>query len=1365
MEKELKSKALEVNLAQTRDMEVLIPDEHLWFINVSENHYGIHKRIKEFFIEFHHPYTNKEFVVDQLNSIVIGDYWLYQEHAEKNKAFKIVLNIFDSLLNTDLPAELGKQLIYIFLKFLDNNFSVFSKEKELIENAIAVFDTHLEEKSFSYISNLGFFFKSFRKISQNEEYNERVLTFMKKLILKNISFWEKTTNIEKWHKENKAKLAGNYLEKLKQLGQPFFKLHYEKLNNAANFDELSDNAFTFSDMVTAFRKKTDEFEKATEKFSYLFFLLHLPGMAYHRNYLLLDLNKVINMISGELNEEQIIESINELFELFNEFKLRYTDMVLDSVLTLGKEIINTSNISLIHYFEDKLIKMGFITPGLTYLTNEWQLKVDRNHIRNIRVWLELIEHGPEMMKKLLSSLIINLRLGGIFIFDTDLFQRDVTKLLNSEISPIYKQIKQLARIFPVYFNEIGAEGELRDVTTIIDEVSQRNDQLIHFLRKQIHTEGNNSHIQITLDIIKFWNDLNVKRLQPQVPKIVYDSIEIKGKWVLGVHKLINEACRQNNYSIYDLLEEKEENLKKLFESTGHKDKNDIKRVTLIIQLYQLLNEKYSFDSADINRVIERYRFFGLNETAQLKTYLEKNKDIDALNLIFEFMVKLNEVIFNPGKSQGWENIYYKRHVAFGIPSMYGEYRETKFEALGLTFRLERVASLLIDRIIDEINTDYLTAKTLNETYSVIKLFRKGLDLDGISDQGLNSNLQMLQYSLTSGSFSIKQYINIFQFMEDSVKEIINKFFIRPYEDLLKIIVPQLFPNDAKLETKAGKKFIHKKSEIFYRDMLFSTFLIQQLDNFIGEVINNLRKMDNELSQEDIRNIMSYDPGMVISPIYKETPAMDSQVFLGSKAYYLKNLYLNKYPVPPGFVLTTEVFRRKDTILKQAALNAEIDRFIKKYLRELEKLSKRKFGDPQNPLLLSVRSGAAISMPGAMNTFLNVGLNDEITEMLSKQDNFAWTSWDCYRRLLQTWGMSFGLDRNEFDQIMLNFKKKYSITQKIDFSPKIMREMAFTYKQLLTDNNIYFETDPFLQLKQAIFSVFNSWDTPRTKVYRNYMHIAEEWGTAVIVQQMVFGNIHNESGSGVLFTHDPSDNVTGVNLNGDFSFLSQGEDIVAGLINTLPVSESQRHKYYTKSPFSLESEFPNIYKKLNEIANELIDIHDFSHQEIEFTFETAEPEDLYVLQTRDMAILKQSKIVVFATSESKMHKVGTGIGIGGEVLNGLVVFDLDDLAKFKELYPEQKAVLVRPDTVPDDIEMIFECDGLLTAKGGATSHAAVTAATLGKICVVNCQDVIVDEANKICRINNNEFRAFDPIAIDGTHGIIYKGNYPVKTHEL
>ncbi len=1365
MEKVIKSEALEANLTQTKNVEYVIPDDHLWFLSLSESYWGIHKRTQEFFLELHHPYSNRKEVIDALSKVSLDDFWIYKCVDKREKAILILLGIFDSLFEKKLEDELSKHLVFIYLDFFGKNYDSFAEFDNLPLEFIRILDKNLENNYFGYISNIGRFRNDLTKGALNPKTEKVVFDFMRKLIKENINFWKQSTNIEKWYNDNKNKMSNDYTESIKTLGSDFFNYYSQQLDEAESWKNFCDATFTFSDIIDAFRKKIDDFKTTTEQFSYIFYLIHLPGMVYHRTYLLIDLNNAIKRISNELNEEQCIQSIDGLFLLFSDFKNSHINYILDSILTLGKEIINTQNKNLIHYYENQIIKFGFIDPGVAYLTNNWELKVNPNHIKNIRVWLDLIEHDPETMKKLLSALIINLRIGGIFIFDTDLFQKDVTKLLNSKISPIYKQIKQLTRIFPVYFNEIGAEGKLREVTTKIDEMSHRNDKLIHFLRKQIHTEGSNSHIKITFDIIQFWTDLDIKKLKDIVPQNVFDLIDIESIWVTGVHDVIEKTCKNNNCSINDLLQKSKDDLSIVLSAINHNDQNDIIRVSLIIELYQLLKEKYLFETTDISAMLRRYHLIENAEIEKLESSLNSKNNIEALKLIYSFMVKLNEIIFNPEISEGWESIYYKRHIAFGIPSMYGQYREKKFEALGLTFRLECIASVLVDNIVLDINTEYFTAKTLKEIFSVIQLLREGLSLDGIYDQGFDSNLKMLQYSLTSGSFTIKQYINIFQFMEVSIKEIINKYFIRPYDKLLNIVIPHHTPQAENISTDTSKKIILQKSEIFYRELLSSAFLIQALDNFIGKVLVNLRKMVNDLSDDETRSIMTYDFDMVISPLYSETSTIDNQVFLGSKAYYLKKLYLNKFPVPPGFVITTEVFRRINSILKIPSLTAEIDNLIKFYISELEGLTGLKYGDPKAPLLLSVRSGAAISMPGAMNTFLNVGLNDEITEALSKQNNFGWTSWDCYRRLLQTWGMSHGLERNDFDQIMLDYKQKNNVTQKIEFSPKIMREMAFAYKQLLIDNGIHFETDPFLQIRKAIISVFVSWDTPRAKVYREHMQIADEWGTAVIVQQMIFGNLHKESGSGVLFTHDVHENASGIKLAGDFSFLSQGEDIVAGLISTLPISEKQRIKYYQKSPFSLESAFPKIFNKLKNIAHELIDVHGFGHQEIEFTFETPEPEDLYILQTRDMSIVKQTEMEVFDSPENKMIRVGCGIGIGNKVLNGVIVFDKEDLVLLKKNYPDKKAVLVRPDTVPDDIEMIFECEGLLTARGGATSHAAVTAATLGKTCVVNCNDMVVFEKEKKCIINNIVFLSHDPIAIDGNNGIVYKGNYPIKIQEL
>lgn len=477
--------------------------------------------------------------------------------------------------------------------------------------------------------------------------------------------------------------------------------------------------------------------------------------------------------------------------------------------------------------------------------------------------------------------------GGIFISDTDLFQREITKVLNSNISPYYKKVKQLTRIFPVYFNEIGAEGEIRKVTTTMDEISGRQDKLVHFLRKQVHTESNNTLIGLTLKIFRFWHDGDLDKLRPVLPVNVYSAIDKQSEWFAPVHQMVNEMCRINQSDPEALLMLSQPAFDQLLQQLETKNQRDMERLHDIHSLYAHLREKYSFESVNIIQLLQRYPFIAEAEIEKLDKALKTNDFKRSLRLIYGFMDKLRKIIFNPEESEGWENIYHKRHIAIGIPSMYGVYRENKFEALGLTFRLEKVATRLMEKVVGNINLDYISATTLEEIHVILDYFREGLELDGITNQSFNSNLQMLRYSLTSRSFSFDQYINIFQFIAQDIRRIIIKYFLKSYEYPLKVVVPQLFDPTQKLSEKELNQLLVKKSEEFHRDVIAEAFLVQPLDNFISRILFSLGNMSDKLDKSLINDIMTYNNELVISPLEERTPKMDNQVFLGSKAYHLK----------------------------------------------------------------------------------------------------------------------------------------------------------------------------------------------------------------------------------------------------------------------------------------------------------------------------------------------------------------------------------------------------------------------------------------------------------------------------------------------
>jgi pyruvate,orthophosphate dikinase len=1083
-------------------------------------------------------------------------------------------------------------------------------------------------------------------------------------------------------------------------------------------------------------------------------------MATLNDHLIYDINRNLRNIFDELDSRDITEFINTIMAEFQELNVEHGGTVLDCILTLGKEIIATGDAANIDYFTKALISLGFNYPGKLSLNTDWQILIDSNHVKNIRVWLELIEENPRAMRELLAALIVNLKLGGIFISDTDLFQRDITRLLNGEITPVYREIKQLARIFPVYFREIGAEGELRDVTTAIDEASRRKDRLIHFMRKQIHIESNNTHIELARKIITYWYDGNKEPLKEMIPQEIYEGLDQDSKWFTRPHQTMIRLCEELKTPPAELLRLDIDVIREVLHSFGPDQALDIKRVIYIFRAYFLLLEKYSFEFDDVLAMLRGYSPNLTGDLSELKRILKSDDKEAAIRQIYKHMNHLKAIIQDPHPSEATENIYYKRHIAADIPSMYGEYVEPKFDALGLMYRLERTVAKLMTQVTQPFNAEYITAKTFRQIYHILLLFKDGLELDGIYNQGLNSHLDMLKFGLASPSFSIHQFINIFQFMANDIKQIISEYFFDLFEVPMKVIIPQVLA--AKQVEMAGdsRKFYHIESEKFLRDNLSTAFLVQDLDNFITDTISGLRSMMKNYSSTFIESMMTYDPDITFSLLTESTAAIDNPVFLGAKAYFLKKLISYGFHVPPGFVITTEVFRHKETIEGHPDMMRDMDLLIEKHIAFIEAITGQYYGKADNPLFFSIRSGSSISLPGAMKTFLNVGMNDEIAEAYSKREGYGWTAWDCYRRFLQSWGMAYGIDRDVFDRVMLEYKQQWDVDLKINFTPDQMKTIACSYKMVLNDYGIEIEMDPFQQLKQAIRSVLDSWFSESAVYYRDHLQIAEDWGTAVVVQKMVLGNRSARSGTGVIFTSSPFNGCAGINLYGDFALCSQGEDVVSGLVNTLPISELQRKRDYRDSSLSLESGFPKIYQALIHYAGRLIEEYGFVHQEIEFTFESDNPEDLYILQTRNQNLKKQTSFSSFLPAPNEMELVGHGIGMSSAVLSGLLAFDMADMEGLKRNCPEAKIILVRPDTVPDDIPLIFVCDGLITAKGGVTSHAAVAAASVGKVCIVKCKGLEVNDATKECTINGHRFKSGDPISIDGGLGIIYKGNYEI-----
>ncbi|MCB5250017.1 MAG: PEP/pyruvate-binding domain-containing protein [Candidatus Cloacimonadales bacterium] len=1352
--KAIDSKALEQNLILTRKKEIVIPKEDTSFLAFCESVYGVHKRLNGFLKEFYHPYPNYEFIIKSFRQILLEDYFFYFKDDVFELSQQRFISYFEIIIqNNNSKHKINKSdadsIIHTLINYIPLILQANHPQKlKFIYQFSDILKTFALLFPNSFCANSKLFYTTWHSLLDNPN----LFAWVKQVVLLNLNFWKKHTDLVAWYKANLSIFKTDYSAKFDEIGHKYLQGLIQETEACNSVEQLKE-IDSHGDIASSFRNHTSTLNSPFEQIYYLIYLLNHPAMEALYRHLIYDIDKAIREIDTKTELNELTNFLENIFALFEKLKKQFSDSMPDSLASLGKAIIRFNIPELTDLFVKKLLRFGFEFVDKVEVDEDWQLIYNQKHIQYIRLYLEIYESSPETCKDVLSALIAYLRLGGIFISDTDLFQKDISKLLNSPIQNHFKLLKQLCRIFPVYFNEIGAEGDLRDYSTKLDELTNTQDIIIHFLRKQIHTESNNTHIELCARIIDFWDKLSFDVLNDAYPEHVVRQADISEE-DKSTHKFLQHLKEKYNLSAREILLVSKDKLA-VIESMEYHEISKL-RIIFLIKIFQLLRMKYAFDSTELIAQLQKYIFFSNKEIKELSFALDKSDYAHTISLILKMLHKLKKVILKKERSEGREEIFYKRHIAAGIPSMYGRYFESKFDALGLSLRLEQTSARLIDKMINRLPLEYVTAGTLKRILKILEIINEGLSADGIENESFASNIKMLKYSLTSGTFSMEQYKNIFKFMQDNVREIINEFFFRNFDPVLKEIMPSLFKKQNS-ETDL-KLFYHKKSEFFYRELLSSAFIIQTLDNFLAEIITTITTMQETLPNNIINLVMHFDAERLVTHLDEKNTRLDNQAFLGAKAYYLKQLIKRNIPVPKGFVFSTEMFRYREATLKNSAISKDIDDLIKRNIRILEQKYKQRFGNFENPMLLSVRSGAPLSMPGAMNTFLNIGMNDELTEALGQQPRFQWTAWDCYRRLVQSWGMAFGINRDVFDQIILDFKEKCSVDLKTQFTPRQMRDIAYAYKNALEEHNVYLEQDLYKQVRIAVRNVIKSWDSDRAILYRKQMEIADEWGTAVIIQKMAFGNISLNAGSGVVFTHNPNLKSSGINLYGDYTQCSQGEDIVGGLVNTLPISNTQAHTHSDEElKMSLESNFPLIYEKLQHYAHVLLENHSFNHQEIEFTFESPNPSDLYILQTRNQVIRKPLRMLRFKNT-FKHKAISQGTGIGQNVLNGKVAFDMQDLIYLKEQFPDTARILIRPDTVPDDMPMIFESEGLITARGGVSSHAAVTAASLGKIGIVNCRNLKVKDKNKTCIFGNISIKAGDDIAIDPITGSIWNTHF-------
>ena len=498
--------------------------------------------------------------------------------------------------------------------------------------------------------------------------------------------------------------------------------------------------------------------------------------------------------------------------------------------------------------------------------------------------------------------------------------------------------------------------------------------------------------------------------------------------------------------------------------------------------------------------------------------------------------------------------------------------------------------------------------------------------------------------------------------------------------------------------------------------------------------------------------------------------------LGGKGANLAEMTKIGLPVPQGFTISTEACTQYYEDGRQ--INDEIMAQIMEYIVKMEEITGKKFGDKENPLLVSVRSGARASMPGMMDTILNLGLNEEVVEVLAKKSGNARWAYDCYRRFIQMYSdVVMEVGKKYFEELIDKMKEEKGVTQDVELNADDLKELANQFKaEYKAKIGADFPTDPKEQLIGAVKAVFRSWDNPRANVYRRDNDIPYSWGTAVNVQAMAFGNMGDDCGTGVAFTRDPA---TGEKkLMGEFLTNAQGEDVVAGVRTPMPIAQ-------------MAEKFPAAYKQFVEVC-QILENHYHDMQDMEFTVEN---EKLYMLQTRNGKRTAQAALQIAVDLVAEGHKTeeeavlmidprnldtllhpqfdakalkaanvaGKGLGASPGAACGKVVFSAEDAKEWAA--KGEKVVLVRLETSPEDIEGMKAAQGILTVRGGMTSHAAVVARGMGKCCVSGCGEIKMDEENKKFELAGKTYHEGDFISIDGSTGKIYDGIIPTVDAEI
>ena len=1055
------SDALRANLASTAQ-EVVIPERYLPLVEAVEGLHGVRAALLETLYEYFHTYRSADILVEGFQTALLRNWPYFERVDERSELFRLFGGLVLDLLDGPLTDAQYSLLLRCLLLWCTDalNGAYGEAYDEGLSDVGARLTTQLDVHSPAFLERDALLRTLVERAVRRPALAPVYHAIYRPVLLAGYERLTEHLDVPGWAAAQGAGLTdpAAVRQRFAFLGRKPMEALARKAAKASGEGLLGADHPILSDILGRAIQSLSHLENLEDRFAVCLFLLKDETLGYRQDEVMVYLLRVVKQM---MQPDRHLDVETVLSRLTSFFKGRDNEFLITRFKcyeAIGVAIGEAGDVKGADHLIEDILYWKFQYPDIRGATDEWETVVNPYHLPKIRCWMAIIESNPALFERLAAALNVQLRLGGVYMADTALFQRDVTRFLNADIRPIYFVAKQLLRAFPVYFSDVGAEGELRAVSTQIDEICGRRDTLMHFLRKQAHAESSNRLVAFSRAVLVYWTTLDPSGLEPYLSANNFALVGDESDWAAGPNRVLRElhagwlpagrVRRRSGGGPEDAVPERldefldwllalapadlETELASLQQAPPPPGDGasgdgasalgmDERRLVLMVRTWQLLLHKYSLSADQVGDAVERHlqlvgrvreRFCRALAAWQTRpSAASRDRLLDAALTVLE---ELKTIILTRAPSSATENIYQKRHIAAGIPSIYGNYSEPKFDALGLSFRVENLVGILLDDLVEEGIEPYVTRESLRGMASAIKRFDRALAVDGVDSRALTANLSMLEASFSSHNFTFGQYQNVFQFLVNSVTEL-STSAILSHDQVLHAVLT----HDPR-QCEARGLSVDAVAEMVLREVLVSALGMQELDRYVGAALRQVSMLNGRLGGQALTRMMNYDPGRLITPIHRPSPGVDDQMTLGFKGLGLKQMASYGHRVPEGFVLSTELFAAMPAMSYKPLYDDTIQR-IRRALASLERRTRLRLGDTEDTLLLSIRSGAAISMPGLMSTFVNVGLNDALAETLAAKSGLGWAAWDSYRRFLQSWAMSDGIDRDFFDAIMTEFK--------------------------------------------------------------------------------------------------------------------------------------------------------------------------------------------------------------------------------------------------------------------------------------------------------------------------------------------------------